>query len=736
MSALFLKITCSCVKNKKKTLTYTVKSYKKIFMPDLIAGMTVALILIPQSMAYAQLAGLPAYYGLYASLVPPLVAALFGSSNHLSTGPVAIVSLLTASTLEPLAVSGSAGYIEYAVLLALVLGLVQLFMGLFRLGFFVNFISHPVMYGFTNAAAIIIATSQLSKFFGVTVETYGHHYQTIIAVIRDATIHTHISTLMFGLFSVVLLILIKRTNRKFPGVLLVVIVTTVISWQTHYAQYTTAMFQDIESSNVRATIEEYNGLIYEEREFQKKLDTYGDVYDLQAIKNIDIRSKSEISQLEFNIEQNNIYQKSLLDQLTSYRLILSEKDTYVVVEDTDHIHSVWNIESPKGFIDPTAIRLLNGGNIVGAVPSGLPIFRVPQVNVDILLSLLPQVMVIALIGFTEAISVAQAISIKTKQKIDTNKELIGQGMGNIVGSFFLSYPVAGSFSRTAVNYDAGGVTKFSSVVTSIVVGITLLFFSGLLYYLPSSVLSAIIFVAVLQLIDVKHINKLWSINKGDALAALISFFVTIYMAPHMEYGLIAGILFTMVYYIYTNSYPVVEYLANAKDGTFHDVKRFKLDECTNIAVIRFSSSLFLANTKMLEHDISQSLIENDDIEHIVIVGDGIKDVDAIGIDMIFDLTQLTKEKKKNLYFASMRPSVLDSFKDTGLYRRIGAGHFFTTVNDAVTYLVHHTKHHNDMHHCPLLKYQQLMDEHIGKMSFSDHINHYFENIFKRGRIGI
>ncbi|MCJ7684325.1 MAG: SulP family inorganic anion transporter, partial [Desulfobacteraceae bacterium] len=150
---------------------------------DAISGLTVALVLIPQSMAYAQLAGLPAYYGLYASFLPPMIAALFGSSRQLATGPVAVVSLMTAASLEPLATAGSEGYIAYAILLALMVGVFQLTLGVLRLGLVVNFLSHPVVNGFTTAAALIIASSQLSKMFGVYVDKGEHHYETIIRVV-------------------------------------------------------------------------------------------------------------------------------------------------------------------------------------------------------------------------------------------------------------------------------------------------------------------------------------------------------------------------------------------------------------------------------------------------------------------------------------------------------------------------------------------------------------------------
>ncbi len=169
------------------------------FKIDFLAGLTVALVLIPQSMAYAQLAGLPAYYGLYAAFLPPMVAALFGSSRQLATGPVAVVSLMSAASLGPLATAGSPEFIAYSILLALTVGIFQFSLGVLRLGLVVNFLSHPVVNGFTNAAAIIIASSQFSKFFGVYVDKAGHHYETMVRVARAAMDYTHLPTLLYGL---------------------------------------------------------------------------------------------------------------------------------------------------------------------------------------------------------------------------------------------------------------------------------------------------------------------------------------------------------------------------------------------------------------------------------------------------------------------------------------------------------------------------------------------------------
>ena len=195
---------------------------------DFLAGLTVALVLVPQSMAYAQLAGMPAYYGLYAAFLPVAVAALWGSSNQLGTGPVAVASLLTASALTPLAAPGSESFIALAIMLALLVGLIQLSLGVFKLGVVVNFLSHPVIVGFTNAAAIIIALSQVNKLLGVPMGRSESFIVDIWGVAKLAG-DTHFPTLAMGLVAIVLIWVIRKKAPKLPGVLIAVALTTLVS---------------------------------------------------------------------------------------------------------------------------------------------------------------------------------------------------------------------------------------------------------------------------------------------------------------------------------------------------------------------------------------------------------------------------------------------------------------------------------------------------------------------------
>jgi len=175
---------------------------------DFLAGLTVALVLVPQSMAYAQLAGLPAYYGLYAAFLPVAVGALWGSSNQLGTGPVAVASLLTASSLAPLAAPGSEQFVALAIMLTLLVGIFQLTLGAFKLGVVVNFLSHPVIVGFTNAAAIIIGLSQVNKIIGVPMgrsESFIKDIWGVFQLVGD----THPPTLAMGVAAIAIIWVIR-----------------------------------------------------------------------------------------------------------------------------------------------------------------------------------------------------------------------------------------------------------------------------------------------------------------------------------------------------------------------------------------------------------------------------------------------------------------------------------------------------------------------------------------------
>ncbi|MGV6826848.1 MAG: SulP family inorganic anion transporter [bacterium] len=547
---------------------------------DAIAGVTVALVLIPQSMAYAQLAGLPPYFGLYASFLPPMVAAVWGSSRQLATGPVAMTSLMTATALEPIAAAGSEGFLLYAMLLALFVGVFQLLLGFLKLGVLVDLLSHPVVVGFTNAGALIIATSQLNKLFGVEKIVAEQHYQTAINVVESAVANTHLPTFWMAMIAISVMVGLKRFYPRAPGVLTAVVLTTVIAWLTGYAE--------------------------------------------------------------------------------------------------------------------------QGGKVVGEVPQGLPALVVPVFDFEIVTQLAMNAIIIALVGFMEAIAIAKAMAARTRQSLDANQELVGQGMSNVVSGLFSGYPVSGSFSRSAVNIDAGAVTGFSSVVTGLVVGIALLFLTPLLYHLPQATLAAVIIFAVINLIKVEPIIHAWKTEPHDAIVSLITFGLTMYIAPHIEWGILVGIVLSMLLFVVRTMRPRVAELSRYSDGTMRDITVFpELETSDKIALVRFDGSLYFANAGYFEHKILEVVATKPDLKFIIVDGEGINQLDSTGEEMLRLLTERLASNNIELVVARMKRQFMQTIRRSGLFEVIGEEKFFSRITYALDYVWDRLGDSYDRTKCPL-----------------------------------
>lgn len=570
-----------------------------IVRADLIAGLTVALVLIPQSMAYAGLAGLPAVYGLYISFVPVFVAALWGSSRQLGTGPVAVVSTMTATTLAPVVIMTldpgyskeqyMAVYIPMAMFLTLLVGIFQFSLGVFRLGAIVNFLSHPVIVGFTNAAALFIGLTQIPKIFGLELSGgASDHFlsQRIGGVIMNLD-NTHMATLMMGVAAFAIMIGLKKYLPRYPGVLIAVVVTTLISW----------------------TIDFENSM---------------------------------------------------------------------------------------------------GGKVVGTIPEGLPAFQMPGFSLEAFLNLITGAILISLVGFMEAISIAKAMAARTKDKVDPNQELIGQGLGNIAGSFFQSYPASGSFSRSAVNLNAGARTGFSSVVTAAVVVITLLFLTPLLYHLPKATLAAVVIMAVFGLINFRSVRHIWNTNKHDGVAAIATFVCTIGFAPKLDIGIIVGLVLAVGLYLYRTMTPRVAVLGRYKDGTLRDTDVYKdLPTDENIIAIRFDGSLYFANVSYFEDAMLKAAADHPKAKYLLVVGDAINQLDASGEEVLHHLVERMNTNQITVVFSGLKRQVLDVMRKSGLYDVVGEQNIFPTEDMALDAIYDWMGMDADGAACPLKYIRQM-----------------------------
>ena len=660
---------------------------------NLLAGLTVALVLIPQSMAYAQLAGLPAYFGLYAAFLPVAVASLWGSSNQLATGPVAVVSLLTASSIATLATPGSDDFIALAIMLTFLVALIQLTLGAFKLGVIVNFLSHPVIVGFTNAAAIIIALSQVSKILGVSMprsESFIHDISGVFRQVGD----THWPTFAMGAGAMLLMWAMKKHVPRWPGVLVAVVLATLISWAVGFERNSSATHDQVADPELRAQVERtlragaevdyLNTVITDKNEalgaaIKAKGEGSADAVNLEAdvaLARIALRSAEEVSATE----------RKRLRKIPVVREIDDAGATLAVYP---------AVEAPAGIkldgteyrirkVDDKDLKLVGGGEVVGSIPEGLPKISLPTLEMDKIGALFSAALVIALVGFMEAISIAKAMAAKTKQRLDPNQELIGQGLGNLAGSFSMSYPTSGSFSRSAVNINMGATSGLSAVFTALIVLVALLFLTPLLYHLPQAVLAAIIIMAVGGLVNIEGVKHAWKAHKHDGVAAVVTFFATLFFAPHLDNGILVGAGLAIVLFLLRTMKPRVALLGRYADGTLRDIKvNPDLPTSEHIMAMRYDGSLYFANVSYFEDTVLEALASRPTAKYVLIVSDGINQMDASGEEVVHHLTERLHENGVTLVFSGLKKQVLDCMRHTRLIEAVGENNIFATEDQAI-----------------------------------------------------
>ena len=554
-----------------------VRTYKRSYLSgDLIAGLIVAIMLIPQGMAYAILAGLPPQMGLYASILPVLLYGIFGTSRYLSVGPTAIMSLLTAAGIGVFAESGSAEYIQLAITLALLVGIMQLAMGLFRAGFLVNFLSHPVLSGFSSAAAIVIGFSQFKSLLGISVPRSEHFYSQVIDVARRLP-ETNPVTLSIGISGIAILLYFKL------------------------------------------------GL-------GKQLHDWG------------VRT-----QLAIPISKS----APLLIVVVGAMLVaLLKLDEHANV------------------------------SIIGAVPSGLPPLTLPDFDLKVWRMLLATAFAISFVGYMESISVAKTLAAKQREKVAANQELIALGLANLAATFTGGFPVTGGFSRSLVNYAAGARTTVASIISAILIGLSVLYLTPLFYYIPKSILAAIIIVAVTGLFDFDTMRRVWRYNKQDAAALFTTFFAV--LALGVESGILIGAATSLVMFIARTSDPHVAEIGRLPNSHFYrNIKRHNVQTWPEVAMLRIDASLYFANTRLLEESVAEMVVARPQLKHLILVGTAINDVDYTAMEALEEIWRTLADADIELHLAAFKGPVLDRLGSSDLLKHLGDCNIHLTTHDAL-----------------------------------------------------
>jgi SulP family sulfate permease len=537
------------------------KNYKlSNLKSDLTAGTIVAILLVPQGMAYAMLAGLPPVMGLYASTLPLILYALFGSSRHLAVGPVAMISLLVFTGVSLHAEPGSQHYIRLVLLLSLMVGAFQVLLGFLGAGFFINFVSHAVISGFSSAAAIIIGLSQLGHLLGIKLSVHHSVFQLLWEAMKRIG-EVHLITMGMGLTSILLLIFLKKWAPRLPAPLLMVAGSITLTYLLR------------------------------------------------------------------------------LDQ--------------------------------------------SGVIIVGDIPRGLPSFIFPTMSLEAINLLLPVAMTILFVGFMESISIAKLIAVKERYKINSNCELRGLGLANIVAGLFSAYSVTGGFSRTAVNHQAGARTGLASMISAGLILLILIFLTPLFYYLPNVVLASIVVVAVSGLIDFKGVRHFFKIKLADGWTWMLTFFITLIFGG--ENGILAGIALSLLLFIWRSAHPHTAELGYIeKEKVFRNVKRFpEARSFPEVLILRVDASLYFANTGFLEDLLHKNLVEKPELKWVILDFSGVNDMDAVAIDALEEIMDVYREKKVQFLFAGMKGPVRDLVMKAGWGEKYGKSFQYPSIERAL-----------------------------------------------------
>jgi SulP family sulfate permease len=545
---------------------------------DLLAGVITAILLVPQGMAFGLLAGLPAQAGLYASILPPIVYALFGTSRTLAVGPVSVASIMVAQALAGL--PAGANHLSSALLLALLGGVVLLALGVARLGMLANFLSHPVLSGFTSAAAVIIVLSQLPSLIGLSLPARVP-LAGLPAALGDGLARLNLPTLGLGVLSVALLLLAGSPLER-------ALTATGIS-----------------------------------------------------------RARAGV---------------------------ITKTAPLAVVAITTALVAGFSLDVQHGVA------------VVGTLPEGLPIFALEIPTWSSVAQLAPAATLIAIVGYVESVSIAKTLANRRRQAIDPNQELLALGAANFAAAVSGGMPVAGGFSRTMVNYNAGACTQAAAIVTAVLVGAVALFFTPLLAHVPKAALAAIIIVAVSKLIDLRTAVAAWRYDRNDG-AVLVATAAGVLLLG-IEAGLTAGVVLSLLLYIWRASRPHLAVLGRLPGSEhFRNVKRYQdLETWPHLLLLRVDEHLSFANSAYLEQVLMEHVARAPKLKHLVLVCSGINGIDFSALEMLTKLISSLKDARVTLHLAEVKGPVMDKLRATGLLALLEPGRVFLSAHEAVEVL--------------------------------------------------
>ncbi len=552
------------VKSLFPFLFWGVKQSKSSVKSDIIAGLTGAVIVLPQGVAYAMIAGLPPEYGIYTAIIPAIIAALYGSSLHSITGPTAATSIIVLMIVGSIVPPEDPAFIPCVLTLTFLAGVFQLALGISRLGVLINFISHSVVIGFTAGAAILIATSQFKHFFGLPLPSSGEFIGTLVGLATEFP-QSNFANVGIATFTILITLVLKKLRPQYPGMLISMIVSGFVCYL-------------------------------------------------------------------FNIGEKF------------------------------------------------------GVPMVGSLPGQLPPLSAPNFGGPYMPQLMSGAISVGILSLVQAISTARAVAVRSQQTLDNNQEFIGQGLANIVGSFFSCYAGSGSFTRSGANYDAGAKTPVAAIFSAIFLTVILLLIPGATAYLPIPSMAGVILVIAWNLIDVQSVKVILKTSKRETLVLTGTFIGTLFLP--LDQAVYLGALLALILYLKQTSRPsIVPFIPELSNGTFNirEVKDLKDFKFSNLAVIRLDGSLYFGSVDHV-HNFIQEILKND-IKNILVICNSINFIDIAGAEMLLKESRLLAQKGIGLYFSELKYQALKPLIKGGYLDKIGSDKLFPTTQLALDSLV-------------------------------------------------
>ena len=530
---------------------------------DALAGLTGAVVVLPQGVAFATIAGMPPEYGLYAAMIPAIIAALFGSSWHLVSGPTTAISIVIYSTMSGLAVPGTAEYIRLVLMVTFLTGVFQLAMGLARMGALVNFISHTVVLGFTAGAGMLIIGTQIQHFFGIPMPRGISFAETLHQTLLGLDdINWYVTSV--GMITLLVGIFVKQRFRKLPYMIVAMI-----------------------AGSLYATL-------------------------LGMIPQLEIRGQIE------------------------------------------------------------TVKALSGI---------FPQFSVPDLTLESLRKTASIAVAITMLGLTEAVSISRAIAVRSEQRIDGNQEFIGQGLSNLIGSFFSAYASSGSFNRSGVNYEAGARTPMAAVLSAVFLLLIVLLVAPLVQFLPVPTMAGILFMVAWGLIDLKQMRGILRTSLPESVVLGVTLFATLFV--QLEFAIYAGILLSLLLYLKRTSHPVIlDVKPDPAPDSYHYSADTGLPDCPQLKCLRINGSVFFGAVDHIQQTLHE-IGEKTPQKNVLIISSGINFVDVAGAELFAHEAKRRNRLGGGLYFYRLKDEVVRLLNRGGYIEEIGSERLFPVKSRAL-----------------------------------------------------